>query len=53
MIVIMLTTSHITACLFYFTARLSEFEEDTWVVRLGLQDTSYFMKYITALYWCF
>lgn len=53
MIAIMLFTSHLAACLFYFSARLSDFAEDTWVVRLGLQEKSYFMKYITALYWSF
>ena len=53
MIAIMLCTSHLVACLYYFSARLSDFAEDTWVVRLNLQDKSYFMKYITALYWSF
>jgi hypothetical protein len=35
-IAIMLCTSHLVACLFYFSARLSDFNDETWVVRLGL-----------------
>jgi len=50
---IMLCTSHLVACLYYFSARMSDFEEESWVARLELTDKSSFRKYITALYWCF
>lgn len=42
---------HIAACFFYFTARLTDFNEETWVARLHLLEYGFFMKYVTALYW--
>ena len=47
----MFLLSHCTACFYYFTARLSDFDEETWVARYEIIDYGVFMKYITALYW--
>jgi hypothetical protein len=40
LILIMLTASHFVACIWYFTARLENFHEKTWVYRLGLVGAS-------------
>ena len=42
---------HISTCFWYFTARLSDFDEETWVARLMVTEYGFFMKYATALYW--
>jgi hypothetical protein len=47
----MLILSHLAACFYYFTARLSDYDDETWVSRLELNNSGYFMKYITSLYW--
>ena len=47
----MLIMTHLAAIFFYFSARLSDFDEDTWVVRYNLQGETYFRRYITAYYW--
>ena len=31
-------TVHWASCLYYFLASVSDFEEDSWVVRIGIQD---------------
>jgi hypothetical protein len=33
--------NHISACTFYYIAKLEEFETDTWITKLGVIDLSY------------
>ena len=47
----MFIMSHLSACFYYFTARISDFDESTWVSRLDLLDSSIYQKYVTSLYW--
>jgi len=42
---------HLSSCFFYLTARMDDYNEDTWVTRLFLKDKSYATKYIAAYYW--
>jgi CRP-like cAMP-binding protein len=44
---------HLVACLWYYTAKIDEFEPDTWIVRYGFQDKEISTIYITCLYWAF
>lgn len=45
--------NHIMCCFWYFSARLSDFDPNTWVVRTNLIDKDYFTQYITSYYWGF
>lgn len=47
---VLLTVTHISACIMYFLARLHGFGNDTW---LGphIYDLNGFERYVTALYW--
>ena len=36
----MFIMSHLSACFYYFTAKISDFDESTWVSRLDLLDSS-------------
>lgn len=47
----MFIMSHLSACFYYFTARISDFDESTWVSRLDLLDSNIYQKYVTSLYW--
>jgi hypothetical protein len=53
-IVICLSTlilvSHISACLFYFIAKMEDFGPDTWVSRYKLYDESDGIKYLYSFY---
>lgn len=44
---------HIIACLWYFCARLDDFNPDTWVTSGGLLDSEEGTLYLAALYWAF
>jgi hypothetical protein len=46
-----LVLTHISACIWYFIAKLDNFGPETWVSRLGYLDQSYFDLYIIAIYW--
>ena len=46
-----LVVAHITACVWYFFARIGDFEPKCWVVRAGLIDESQATQYIAAFYW--
>lgn len=46
-----LVVAHITACLWYFFARIGDFEPECWVVRADLVDQSQATQYIAAFYW--
>ena len=51
LIFFMLIMAHITACLWYYTARLDDFGPETWVVRNGFTDRDKGQLYLTSLYW--
>ena len=42
---------HIFGCMWFFTARITDFDVDTWVVRIGVQDSSDLHKYLLSIYW--
>ena len=42
---------HISACFWYLTAKLSDFDENTWIMRYGYIDDSNGKKYLASLYW--
>ncbi len=42
---------HITSCLWYFTAKLDNFEPETWVTRYSYIDSDNGTIYLTSLYW--
>jgi hyperpolarization activated cyclic nucleotide-gated potassium channel 1 len=48
---VVLLILHFTACMWYYSARLDDFNPDTWIFRKNLQDESKGMLYITSLYW--
>ena len=42
---------HLSACFFFFIAKLEDFSPESWVNKLGLIDASPFELYITSFYW--
>ena len=42
---------HFMGCLWYFSARLSDFEPETWVVRSNYQDAATGSVYLASIYW--
>ena len=42
---------HVASCIWYFSARMSSFEPDSWVVRGDFQDVSSNVKYLASVYW--
>jgi hypothetical protein len=46
-----LLINHISACLWYFVAKLQDLDPDSWVTRLGYNDAPDFELYIASLYW--
>jgi len=42
---------HFMGCLWFFSARLSDFEPDSWVVRCNFLDESTGYQYLAAVYW--
>lgn len=42
---------HLVACFWYLIAKFDDFDEDTWVVRMNMQDDDNFTLYITSIYW--
>ena len=42
---------HIVACLWHFSAKVYDFEQDTWVFRYGFLDLSIWERYQNSLYW--
>jgi hypothetical protein len=47
---IVLLLAHFTACMWYFSAKLDNFNPDTWVMRYGYQDESSGELYLICLY---
>lgn len=50
LIICVLIMAHFVACMFYYTARLDEFSELTWVFRYKLVDLNNGTKYLRSLY---
>lgn len=44
---------HLVSCLWYFIAKIDEFNEDTWVYRMKKQDEGVSHIYLECLYWSF
>ena len=44
-------TMHISACLFYLSARADHFDEGSWVYRSNMLDMPIAERYFTSLYW--
>jgi hypothetical protein len=42
---------HFSACLWYYVARMSDFNIDTWVFRYGLMDKDKGHLYLVSFYW--
>lgn len=42
---------HVAACFWYMTAKLSGFNEDTWIMRFKYQNESNGKLYLASLYW--
>ena len=49
--IVMCFIAHFYACLWYFLAKLENFNPDTWVMRQGIIDQNNTHKYIFAFYW--
>lgn len=50
-IFIVLLLSHFTACMWFFTAKLENFNYDTWVWRYGMENEPNFRLYLMGLYY--
>lgn len=50
---ITLLMSHFSASFWYFIARIDDFNEDTWVYRHNLLESTYIERYTTSFYWSF
>ena len=48
---LLLITSHLAACVWFYTSRFQDFDTDTWVYREHMVNASYATKYITAYFW--
>lgn len=42
---------HITACLWAITSNLESDDQNNWLRNEKIEDSSVFIKYLTALYW--
>lgn len=42
---------HLVGCLWFLSAKLDDFNPDTWVVRLNYLDQSPETQYLASLYW--
>ena len=42
---------HLVSCMWFFSAKLYNFEPNTWVMRKNLQDSNNFTLYLTSFYW--
>lgn len=48
---IVLMLSHIFACIFYYSAKLNNFKEDTWIARNNFQDLEMNARYLASVYY--
>jgi CRP-like cAMP-binding protein len=44
---------HVSACFWYFSAKIEQFGPDTWVSRYQYQDSDTATKYLVSVYWAF
>lgn len=44
---------HIIGCLWFFSAKLLDFGESTWVARREIEDESALFHYLSSVYWAF
>ena len=42
---------HVSSCLWYFIARITNFETSSWVVKTNLYEESQFRIYLASVYW--
>lgn len=42
---------HLFSCFWFLTAKLDEFNENTWVVRRDLVQTGIINQYFESIYW--
>ena len=42
---------HLMGCVWFFSAKLNNFEVETWVVRYGYVDSSTMEQYLASVYW--
>lgn len=42
---------HLVGCIWFLTAKLDNFNPNTWVVRLGYLDQTHSTQYLACLYW--
>jgi len=47
---IVLVLSHIFACIFYYSAKINNFAEDTWIARSNLIDHEPNVQYLSSIY---
>ncbi len=45
--------THFVSCMWFLTAKLQNFEPDTWVYRYALVDATTATQYIASFYWAF
>lgn len=45
--------NHLIACIWFYTAKLDDFDPDTWVVKTELLDSEPFTQYVASYYWAF
>lgn len=48
-----LILNHISACVWFLSAKLNDFNPDTWVSQADLVDAEPVTQYIAAYYWAF
>lgn len=42
---------HLISCFWFLAAKLNDFDETTWVARLGYQDKTDALLYLECVYW--
>ena len=42
---------HVTGCLWFLSAKMSDFAPETWVVRFGYLESNKWVQYETSIYW--
>lgn len=53
MLITVLFFTHLTACLWFFQAKLLDFPDDCWVTKRGLIDSSNAQQFLASYYWAF
>jgi hypothetical protein len=43
--------THIFACIWFLSAKFNDFDENTWVYRLGIQNADPFEHYLYSMHW--